>query len=84
LSAAVTTSIFLDGSAVSLVHAERSLVVQPDNCWANVTHGEAIRFVVDGREFGWNFDGPSFSFDLRRVAPQGLLAKPLAVYIEIR
>jgi len=47
-----------------------------------VKRGEAIRFVVDGREFGWKFDGPSHSFDLQRVAPQGLLTKPLTVYIE--
>ncbi len=83
LSAAATPS-FLYGGPVSPVHAERSIVIQPDTSWTNVKHGETIRFVVGGREFGWKFDGPTHSFDLRRVAPEGLLTKPLTVYIESR
>ena len=82
LCAAASTPSFQYGSPLSPVHAERSIAIKPDTRWANVKRGEAIRFVVDGREFGWKFDGPFHSFVLQRVASQGLLTKLLTVCIE--
>src|SRR5258707_12557135 len=39
----------------------------------NVNHGEGIRFVSNGREFTWNFDGASQPrpFDMAGIAPAG-------------
>ena len=62
--------------------AQRTIVVNPDTRWVNVTRGEAIRFVVGNTEFGWKFDGPNAqSFDLRQVAPPGVLARAVPVYV---
>jgi hypothetical protein len=70
------------GTAVDLPGAQRTIVIRPDTRWANVVGGEIIRFVVDGREFAWSFDGPARSLDLQQVAPPGVLGRSVIVYIE--
>ncbi len=47
-----------------------------------MNHREVVKFVVQGREFAWAFDGmPSGSFDLNQIAPAGTLARTVRVYI---
>ena len=48
-----------------------------------VEGGETIRFDSNGRQFSWSFSGPLSvtAFNLRRVAPPGMLERDLMVYI---
>jgi len=61
----------------------RSIVIKPDTRYVHVEGGEIIRFVVDDKTFSWDFNGPLFvsSFDLRRVAPTGVLDHEVRVII---
>lgn len=72
----------LFGEPVSTTDAQRVIVVNDDTKWVNVNHREVVKFVVQGREFAWAFDGmPSGSFDLNQIAPAGTLARTVRVYI---
>ncbi len=69
------------GSAVPASESERRILIDPDTCWANVKQGETIQFVVGAQSFAWRFNGLPRSFDLMRVAPAGVLNRPLTVYV---
>ncbi len=63
--------------------ATRTIVIKPDTKWVNVEGGEIINFVVGDKAFGWDFfvgSGIS-SFDLRRVAPPGILNHRVEAYV---
>lgn len=75
------TPAYLLGSSVPASESERRIEIGPNTRWANVKQGESILFVVGAQSFGWRFDGPPRSFDLMRVAPAGVLNRPLTVYV---
>ena len=88
LSAASLTAVALTdadryGEAASPAAAERTIVIGPNTGWVNVKHGEVVKFVANGQEFAWNFDGLLNSFDLKQIAPQGAIAQDVGVSIEI-
>lgn len=72
------------GTAIPASAAAHSVVITPDTRWVNVTGGDTVRFVAGGSEFGWDFHvSPLVQvFDLNRVAPHGLLGRPLPVYVD--
>jgi hypothetical protein len=72
---------FRFGTAIEATQAERSITIGPDTRWANVKHGESIRFVSGQQSFGWKFDGTRSAVDLTRVAPAGFLDRPFMVYV---
>jgi hypothetical protein len=51
--------------------------------YVTVEGGETIRFESNGQQFSWSFSGPLSvtSFNLRRVAPAGMLDHDVFVYI---
>ncbi|MEO7940382.1 MAG: CzcE family metal-binding protein, partial [Burkholderiaceae bacterium] len=57
------------------------ITIAADTPWANVREGESIRFVAGQSEFGWKFDGTRSAIDLMRIAPAGVLARPVTVYV---
>lgn len=63
--------------------ATQTIEIRPDTKWVNVTGGEIVKFVVDGKSFSWAFNvGTGVSrFDLSRVAPPGVLSRPVFVYL---
>ena len=73
--------LFRLGGAVDASQAERTITIGPETRWANVRHGESVRFVSGQAAFVWKFDGSASSFDLRRVAPAGFLNRPFMVYV---
>jgi len=72
------------GTAIPASAAAHSVVITPATRWVNVTGGDTVRFVAGGREFGWDFHvSPLVQvFDLNRVAPPGVLDRPLPVYVD--
>jgi len=64
---------------------EREFVIGPAASHVSVTSGQVVRFVLASDpsvSFTWNFDtwGGRFA-DLRRLAPPGMLTRPVQVYI---
>jgi len=82
LSAFALTNADRYGEAASPAAAERTIVIGPNTQWVNVNHREIVKFVANGREFTWDFDGLPQSFDLKQVAPQGALDHSVRVYVE--
>ena len=81
LSAFALTNADRYGEAASPADAERTIVIGPNTRWVNVNHGEIVKFVANGREFAWDFDGVPQAFDLKQVAPQGAIDHSVRVYI---
>jgi hypothetical protein len=75
------TPLYLLGTPVPDTTVERRIDIGPETRWANVRQGESVLFVVGAQSFGWRFDGPPRSFNLQRVAPAGVLGRPLTVYV---
>lgn len=63
--------------------ADQVVKVGDDTRFVNVAGGTTVRFVVDGHSFSWTFDNPGAvaPFDLERIAPKGLLKRPVEVYV---
>ena len=73
--------LFKLGSTADTSQAERTIMIGADTRWANVRHGESIRFISGQQAFVWKFDGSVSSFELTRVAPAGFLDRPFTVYV---
>ena len=63
--------------------AGRTIDITGGTKWVNVNHGEVVRFVANGREFTWYFDGMSQPqpFDLSEIAPAGFVDHGVKVYV---
>ena len=63
--------------------AGRTIDITGGTKWVNVKHGEVIRFVSNGREFTWYFDGVAQPrpFDLAEIAPAGFVNHSVTVYV---
>ena len=63
--------------------AQYTIAITPSTRWVNVTGGDIVRFDVGGKSFAWSFTGAGSvsSFDLKRVAPPGLLDRSIMAYI---
>jgi hypothetical protein len=82
LSALAMTNADYYGEEVSPAAAQRTIVLKPDTHAVNVERGEIVKFVVNGKEFAWDFDGTLPSVDLTQIAPQGAVEQNVTVYIE--
>lgn len=69
--------------ATVTVVAERTIDITGKTKWVNVKHGEVIRFVSNGREFTWYFDGVSQPrpFNMAEIAPAGFVDQGVKVYV---
>jgi len=81
LSAVALTNADRYGEAASPAAAERTIVIGPNTRWVNVNHREVVKFVANGKEFAWDFDGLPQAFDLKEVAPQGAIDHSVRVYV---
>jgi len=64
---------------------DRTITIDDRTKWVNVTHYEVVRFVSNGREFTWYFDGVAQpgAFDLMRIAPEGFVNHGVTVYVSL-
>jgi hypothetical protein len=81
LSAFAMTDADYYGEAASPTAAERTIDVGPNTRWVNVDQGEIVKFVANGQEFAWDFDGTLPNFNLKQIAPQGAIDQDVPVYI---
>jgi hypothetical protein len=71
------------GDSVAAGTGTRTIVINPETKHVNVIGGETINFLVGEKSFAWHFfvaAGVS-SFDLKRVAPPGVLDRSVIAYI---
>jgi hypothetical protein len=80
---AISNPTDLYGDPAPVTAAQRTIVITPDTKHVNVEGGEIVRFVVDDKDFAWDFFvGLTVrNFDLREVAPPGMLDHPVTAYI---
>ena len=71
------------GTPAAYAPGIQTVTITPATQWVNVTGGDTVRFVAGAVSFTWNFQvGVTVSrFDLNRIAPPGMLARPVAVYV---
>jgi heavy-metal resistance protein CzcE len=92
LSAAAATRTDLLGEPAQAPAAQRSVIsaayertidISGGTKWVNVNHGEVVRFVANGSEFVWYFDGVTQPrpFDLSEIAPAGFIDHAVKVYV---
>ena len=69
--------------AIVTAVADRTITIDDKTKWVNVNHYEIIRFVSNGREFTWYFDGMAQPrpFDLIQLAPAGFVNHSVTVYV---
>ena len=83
-SLAVTASVTqadMFGNPAQASAAQRTVIIDAKTRWVTVERGDVVRFVANGQEFAWAFNGMASSFDLNRVAPTGALNRDLKVYV---
>jgi len=61
--------------------ANRTITIDSRTKWVNVQHFEVVRFVSNGREFTWYFDGVAQSIDLAHLAPADFIDHKVTVYV---
>jgi hypothetical protein len=78
-----TNYVALYGQPASVSAAERTIVINPDTRYVNVTGGETVGFVVGDKSFAWNFFVARTvnDFRLNDVAPPGVLDHPVQAYV---
>lgn len=82
---AITTEPPLDflGDPAPVSAATSTMVIGPETKWVNVTGGDTVRFNVGEKSFAWTFNVARGinAFDLRRVAPPGVLGQRIDAYV---
>ncbi|MFO1338769.1 MAG: CzcE family metal-binding protein [Burkholderiaceae bacterium] len=71
----------LFGDVDTEADAARTVVIQPDTRFVNVTHGEVVRFVDGDQTFAVRFDGTANAFALNALAPAGTLDHPVTAFV---
>lgn len=82
-ASALETPVRLLGDPAPPEAAQYAIAITPSTRWVNVTGGEIVRFDVGGKSFAWSFTGATSvaSFDLKRVAPPGMLDRSVMAYV---
>lgn len=89
---AITTPAFANhpaaspnfGTPMHEGNADRTIVLDAATKWVNVTGGETVKFIVNGKSFSWRFDTNNLApvFDLDQIAPAGMLSgQRIKVYV---
>lgn len=69
------------GSAAPSSSAQRTIKLDQNSKYINVTQGETITFVFEGNSFTWNFD--TFGtpvFNLKEIAPKNINTQNIVIY----
>lgn len=77
---AATTPAFI-GQLMPTASADRTIVIDSNTRSVNVTQGEKVKFIVNGKEFAVDFDGAAEPVDLQALAPAGVLDHSVNAYV---
>jgi hypothetical protein len=83
-AAAAPVPLSFLGSAAPATAAERTITINADTKYINVTGGTTVRFVVGDQSFTWSFQTGGthiVPFDLGLLAPAGTLNHRVVVYV---
>lgn len=70
------------GNAVPDSIAQRTIDLRPDTKYVNVTRGETVKFLSQGKAFTWTFDTiGTRPFELAKVAPNDANVGNVVVYV---
>lgn len=71
------------GNAIPAEAATRQITLTPGTKWVNVTRGESVNFMAEGKSFAWNFYTlrSDTSFDLATIAPKDINVQQIRVYV---
>lgn len=61
--------------------ATKTVVIKPTTKTVNVFENDIVLFKVGAKQFAINFDGNNVFYDLRTLAPPGVLARKIKVYV---
>jgi heavy-metal resistance protein CzcE len=78
---AKVTEADIFGSAAQPPAAQRTIVIDDKTKSVTVEHDEVIRFLANGQEFAWAFNGMAGTLDMSRIAPAGAVDRALTVYV---
>ncbi|MEC4718521.1 CzcE family metal-binding protein [Noviherbaspirillum sp. CPCC 100848] len=83
VASALETPVKLLGDPAPPEAAQYAIAITPATRWVNVIGGEIVRFDVGGKSFAWSFTGATSisAFDLKRVAPPGMLERSVMAYV---
>jgi hypothetical protein len=71
------------GSVVRDAAAVRKIVVKPSTKWVNVTNGETVTFVVEGKSFTYSFQTHPYNnvLPMAAIAPANLNVGSIRVFV---
>ncbi len=70
------------GSSVSGNSAQRTIKIYPETKYINVKKGEIIKFLINKKEFIWNFDTINTqTFNFSEIAPKEIYSGNIKVYV---
>lgn len=71
------------GTSIPAAAATRQITLTPGTKWINVTYGESVNFMAEGKSFAWNFYTlhNDTSFDLATIAPKDINVQQIRVYV---
>lgn len=75
------TPVALLGDAVPVSAASRLITLDANTRYINVNAGEIVRFQYRDKQFAVSFNGVRDSFELNRLAPDGVLDHPIRAYV---
>jgi hypothetical protein len=81
LGASAAPSTDLVGETAVADTAQRTVVIGANTRFVNVTQGETVRFVANGNEFTYDFDGLPGAVELAQIAPNVSLDHKVEVYV---
>jgi len=78
-----TSAISMLGDPVPSIAASKTIVISPDTQYVNVASGDTVKFVINDKEFAWDFNGrpAGYAFNLEQVAPAGFLDHRVDAYV---
>lgn len=79
---AATISSSLLGESAQPSVANRTVDIDGDTRSVRVTHGDVVKFLANGRQFTWAFDGLPQTLDLNEIAPADALSRTVRVYVD--
>ncbi|WP_334189907.1 CzcE family metal-binding protein [Noviherbaspirillum sp.] len=82
-SLAQRSYVHLYGDPAPATVADKTIEIRPDTRHVNVVGGDIVQFLVNGKSFTWRFNVARTvsAFDLKEVAPAGLLDRTIMAYV---